>query len=147
MLPVIEISPVRTPSKDDILDLQSAMLQKQIQLPAPIHRFAPGMYMRELTIPAGMLVVGKTHRHAHFLMVMSGKAQVVSEFGNDILESGHISLSMPGVKRVVLALEDTRFITIHVNKDDSEDLEIIEAEHIEPEPMFALQKQELEKLL
>lgn len=146
MLPVANEA-ARIPSRENILDLQSAMLQKQVDLPDPIHRFAPGMYMRELTIPSGMIVVGKTHRHAHFLMVLSGRAHVVSEFGGDILEAGHISVSLPGVKRVVLALEDTRFITIHVNKDDSEDLEIIEAEHIEPEPMFALQKEEMEKLL
>lgn len=136
-----------TPTRAQILDLQDQMLSHMCALPEPIHRFAPGMYMRELTIPAGMVVVGKTHRHAHFLLVMSGRAQVASEFGNEILEAGHISLSQPGVKRAVLALEDTRFITVHVNKDDSEDLEIIEAEHIEPEPMFALQKEEMEKLL
>ena len=135
------------PSREQILDLQSAMLPHQCEMPEAIHRFAPGMYMREFNMPAGMLVVGKRHKHAHFMMLISGRAQIVSEFGNEILEAGHIAVSQPGVKRVVLALEDARFITLHVNKDDCEDLAVIEAEHIEPEPMFALQKQELEKLL
>jgi len=137
----------RAPTRERILDLQSDMLPHQCEMPEAIHRFAPGMYMREFNMPAGMLVVGKTHKHAHFMMIMKGRAQIASEFGNEILEEGHISVSQPGVKRVVLALEDTRFITLHVNKEDSEDLAVIEAEHIEPEPMFMLQKQEMEKLL
>jgi hypothetical protein len=33
----------------------------------------------------------------------------------------------------VLALEDTQFVTVHVNKDDSQDLAVIEAAHIDPE--------------
>lgn len=93
------------------------------------------MYARELTVPAGMLIVGKIHKHAHFLFVLKGRAQVVSEFGSEEVTSGHISVSPAGVKRAVLALEDTLFVTVHVNKEDSQDLEIIEAEHIEPETL------------
>lgn len=121
------------PSREQILRLQAAMIPIQCEQPEPIHRFAPGMYMRELTVPAGMLIVGKTHRHDHFLMVMSGKAEVLSEFGREIVEAGHISMSKAGVKRIVLAIEDTRFITIHHNASDSQDLEVIEREHIVPD--------------
>lgn len=143
----VALQTVRVPTREEILDLQDSMLQHQTQMPEAIHRFAPGMYMREFNMPAGMLVVGKTHKHAHFMMIMHGKAHIVSEFGNEVLEAGHISVSQPGVKRVVLALEDTRFITLHVNEDDTHDLGLIEARHIEAEPLFALQKQEMEKLL
>lgn len=121
------------PSRDQIVALQNLMFDHQCEIPDPIHRFAPGMYMRELTVPAGMLIVGKIHKHAHFLMVLSGLAEVVSEFGREVVEAGHISISPAGVKRAIVALEDTRFITIHVNKDDCEDVAVIEAEHIEYE--------------
>jgi len=121
------------PSRDDIVRLQDAMKPISVEMPEPIHRFAPGMYARELTVPAGMLIVGKIHKHDHFLFVLSGKAEIASEFGKDMVETGHFSISKAGVKRVVLALEDTVFMTVHANKEDSEDLEIIEAEHIESE--------------
>ena len=138
MMPVEKIDMVpaegaAVPTREQILKLQAAMVPIQCEQPEPIHRFAPGMYMRELTVPAGMLIVGKTHRHDHFLMVMSGKAEVVSEFGREIVEAGHISMSKAGVKRIVLAIEDTRFITIHHNASDSQDLEVVEAEHIVPD--------------
>ena len=121
------------PTREQIVRLQEAMLPQQCEQPDPTHFFAPGMYLRELTVPAGMLLVGKTHKHAHFLVVTKGRAEVISEFGRDVVESGHISVSQAGVKRVVLALEDTQFITVHLNPSDTQDLAVVEAEHIEPE--------------
>lgn len=120
-------------TRDQIVQLQEAMLPIQCEQPEPTHFFAPGMYLRELTIPTGMLMVGKIHKHAHFLMVLKGRAEVISEFGRMIVEAGHISVSPPGVKRVVLALDEVQFVTVHANPTDTEDLEIIEAEHIETE--------------
>lgn len=121
------------PTREQIIRLQEAMLPQKCEQPEPTHFFAPGMYLRELTVPAGMLLVGKTHRHAHFLVVTKGRAEVISEFGRTVVEPGYISVSQAGVKRVVLALEDTQFITIHLNPSDTQDLAVVEAEHIEPE--------------
>lgn len=137
----LQTAPINEPGMVDIscltrakiIELQAALVPIQCDPPAPVHRFAPGMYMRELTVPAGTVLVGKIHRHDHFLMVMSGVAIVKSEFGDDVVYPGYIATSRAGVKRVVLAVTDTRFITIHHNPDDGEDLEIIEANHIEPE--------------
>ena len=121
------------PTREKIQKLQEAMLPMQSEQPEPRHFFAPGMYLRELVVPAGMLMVGKIHKHEHFLLVLKGRAEVISEFGRMVVEAGHISISPAGVKRVVLALEDTQFVTVHVNKDDSQDLAVIEAEHIDAE--------------
>ena len=121
------------PTREKIQKLQEAMIAIQCDQPEPRHFFAPGMYLRELIVPSGMLMVGKIHKHEHFLLVLNGKAEVISEFGRMVVEAGHISISPAGVKRVVLALEDTQFVTVHVNKEDSKDLTIIEADHIEPE--------------
>ena len=103
------------PTREQIIRLQEAMLPQKCEQPEPTHFFAPGMYLRELTVPAGMLLVGKTHRHAHFLVVTKGRAEVISEFGRTVVEPGHIAVSQAGVKRVVLALEDTQFITVHLS--------------------------------
>lgn len=114
------------PSYEKIMELQNSMIDIQCEQPIPTHFFAEGMYLRELTVPAGMLMVGKIHRHEHFLIVTKGKAIVVSEFSRDMVEPGHISVSKPMSKRVVLAIEDTQFITIHLNEKNSKDLEEIE---------------------
>lgn len=132
---VEQLPGIPAPTREQIVKLQEAMLPIQSEQPEPTHFFAPGMYLRELTIPAGMLMVGKIHKHAHFLMVLKGRAEVISEFGRMIVEAGHISVSPPGVKRIVLALEEVQFVTVHVNPTDTEDLTVIEAEHIEAETL------------
>lgn len=135
-----ELSEVPTlPTRAQIIELQESMIPIRCDQPEPTHLFAPGMYLRELTVPAGMLLVGKIHRHQHFLIVTKGKAEVISEFGREVVGAGHMSVSQAGVKRVVLALEDTQFITVHLNLTDTQDLSIIEAVHIEPEMLGMIQ--------
>jgi mannose-6-phosphate isomerase-like protein (cupin superfamily) len=129
----VQAQAAELPTREKIKRLQEAMLPMQSKQPEPRHFFAPGMYLRELVVPAGMLMVGKIHKHEHFLLVLKGRAEVISEFGRVVVEAGHISISPAGVKRVVLALEDTQFVTVHVNKEDSQDLAVIEAAHIDPE--------------
>ncbi len=129
----VEAIDASAPTREKIQKLQETMLPIQSEQPKPSHFFAPGMYLRELVVPAGMLMVGKIHKHEHFLLVLKGRAEVISEFGRMVVEAGHISISPAGVKRVVLALEDTQFVTVHVNKNDSQDLAVIESEHIDQE--------------
>lgn len=121
------------PSRDKIERLQAAMLPIACAMPQAVHHFAPGMYGREFSMPAGMTVVGKIHRHGHLMMVVKGRAIVVDEFGRYDVAAGYVQASRPGAKRVVYAIEDTTFVTVHLNPGDGQDLEQIEAEHIEPE--------------
>lgn len=131
---IIDHSPVPDEEmRDTIKKLQSTMLEMRCDMPQAIHHFIPGVYCREFTMPAGMVVVGKIHRHAHPMMVVRGRAQVVTEFDNTVVESGFCAVSPPGAKRVVYAFEETTFMTFHHNPDDIEDLEIIESTHIEDE--------------
>lgn len=121
------------PTREKIQHLQDAMLELRTEMPEAVHHFLPGVYCREFTMPAGMLVVGKIHKHAHPMMVIKGKAEIITEFGRDLVESGFCAVSPPGAKRVVLALEETTFMTFHHNPDDTQDLEIIESSHIKDE--------------
>lgn len=121
------------PSREQIQRLQEAMLPLQCAMPEAVHHFAPGMYGREFAMKAGMVVVGKIHKHGHLMMVVKGRATVVDEFGRYEVAAGFVQSSRPGAKRVVYAHEDTTFVTVHLNPADTDDLVQIEADHIEPE--------------
>lgn len=136
----VSIEPL-PPSRDQILEFQSALLPIQCPMPEAIHHFAAGMYAREFPMPAGMVVVGKTHLHEHLMMVVKGHAVVVDEFGRYEVKAGFIQVSKPGAKRVVCAFEDTTFVTVHLNPTNTQDLLQIESEHIEPE------SEEMQKLI
>lgn len=134
------------PSKEQIFRLQQAMIPIQCEMPEAEHFFAPGMYGRRFAMPAGMLVVGKIHKHAHLMMVLKGRASVLTEFGREEVSAGYVSVSQPGAKRIVLAYEDTVFMTVHTNQTDTQDLLEIESQHIIPESCY-LDEDKIKELL
>src|SRR5690242_10473496 len=57
-----------------------AQLLSEPQLPAPVtHHFAPGVYMREIFMPAGAFVIGHEHRTEHLNVILTGRASVMMD--------------------------------------------------------------------
>jgi len=93
------------------------------------HHFAPGAYGREMFLPAGMVVVGKIHKHAHVNVISKGRVQVFTEHDGVLeLSAPCTFVSSPGTKRAVHVIEDTVWTTVHVT--DKTDLADIEREVI-----------------
>lgn len=93
------------------------------------HHFAPGSYAREMELPAGLLVVGKIHKHAHINVISKGHVMVYTEHEGALeLKAPCTFVSSPGTKRVVYVAEDTTWTTVHVT--DKTDLAEIEREVI-----------------
>lgn len=118
-------------TRDDILTLESALAK----VPGAVfgdsesmplkHTFAPGVYVREIFIPKGMILTGKIHRHEHPNFLMSGEVIVVTEFGGrEHLKAPLSMISKAGTKRAIIALEDTVWITVHpTNETDLKKIE------------------------
>jgi quercetin dioxygenase-like cupin family protein len=94
------------------------------------HHFAPGVYARETTVPAGMAVVGHRHKHEHLNIVLKGKAIVVCE-GQEpkMIEGPCVFVSGGGVRKAAIVIEDFTILNIHATEET--DLEVIEAQTIE----------------
>lgn len=91
------------------------------------HTFTDGVYMREMFIPKGLVIVGKIHKHEHPSFLMQGKIQVLSETGGEqLLEAPQYVVSEGGTKRVAYILEDVIWITVHANPTNTQDLKEIE---------------------
>jgi len=95
------------------------------------HHFSHGVYSRELFMPAGVVVVGKIHRHTCFNVIQHGRVWVVTEGeGLQELIGPTVWVSSPGTKRAVYVMEDTVWITCHGSHET--DLARLEAEVIVP---------------
>lgn len=129
---VIAASVGVAPSLDQIerLEREIAMLPSRLPDLPVFHHFAPGVYAREMRIPAGVLVTGKIHKTTHLNIVSAGELTVWTEDGMKRIRAPFTFVSKPGTKRVGLAHEDTVWTTIHATNET--DLEKIEAEVIEP---------------
>ena len=123
---------VKAPSRSGILNLQDKMKELIATGEATsveddcvlTHYFTDGAYARELKMPAGALIVGKIHKHAHLNFITAGKVAVATEFGEEIFTAPYTFVSLPGTKRVVYIIEDTTWTTVHVTNET--DLEKIE---------------------
>lgn len=86
------------------------------------HWLAPGVYAREIHLPADSVVVGKIHKHQHLNILSAGRVTVMTEFGIEELTAPASFISEPGTKRVVHTHEAAIWTTIHPNPEGISDL-------------------------
>ena len=103
------------------------------QIDAPLtHRFSPGVYLREIFMPAGSLIIGHEHKTEHFNIILQGKALVNMDGVIHEIAAPDIFISKPGVRKILLIQEDMRWATIHPTKQTNigklEDLLVIKSE-------------------
>ena len=108
------------------------------QVECPLrHYFAPNVYIREIFMPSGAVVIGKIHKTEHFNIIQRGCVSLISENGDrEVLHGPCTFVSKAGVQKVLYIHEDTVWSTIHIT--DERDLEKLEAQLIEPDkyPQF-----------
>jgi hypothetical protein len=129
MTALIELPAV--PTREQIEMLQAQLLKLPQVEPKTTHRFADGMYAREVFRTAGTLIVGKVHKKEHFFVVLAGELTLWTEAGMKRVTAPFIWVSQPGTKRVTYAHTDAIALTVH--QVSSRDLESIEAELVEHE--------------
>jgi len=81
------------------------------------HFFAPGVYVRQIFVPAGTTVVTKIHRYSHVAIVAKGRVHVVTEDGTEIIEAPHTWVVNPSGKKAVYHETDTIWITVHPTEE------------------------------
>ena len=94
------------------------------------HTFSDGIYVREMFIPKGMMLVGKIIKQTHHIFLMSGKIAIITEEGEKIMEGPCSIVAKGGTKRVGYALTDVVWINVHPNTTDTQDLDKLEKEVI-----------------
>jgi hypothetical protein len=76
------------------------------------HTFLDGMYMREMFIPKGTLIVGKVHKQPCMNIVSKGDISILTEAGSARVKAGHSAISPAGTQKVGYAHEDTVFVNV-----------------------------------
>lgn len=110
----------QTPLNRELEKLEAKMLEHPDAIHAkdlPLeHRFAPGVYMREIFMPAGAVILGHEHKTEHFNIVLSGRARVMMGGETQEIVGPCTFVSKPGVRKLLYILEDMRWQTIHPSK-------------------------------
>jgi len=96
---------------------------------APIkHSFADSIYVRQMDMKKGSAVVGAIHKHLHVWFLLTGCITVATEDTTEDYIAPCYVVSTPGVKRVILANENSIFVNVHKNPTNTRDLDKLENE-------------------
>lgn len=106
-----------------------AMPERHIHI-EPKHYFAPGLYLREISIPKGVTLTGKIHKTEHLCILSKGEVSVRTDDGIKRIKASTVVHSSPGMKRVLYAHEDSVWINCHHNPSNESDLEKIENHYV-----------------
>jgi hypothetical protein len=91
------------------------------------HHWTPGVYAREMFIPAGWCVIGKVHKTETMAVLSLGHLRIfTAEEGAKDIYAGEVIKAKPGVQRAVYAFEDSRFVVFHPNPDNEKDVKVLE---------------------
>ena len=90
------------------------------------HTFADSIYVREMTIEKGEIIMGAIHKHLHVWFLLSGHVTVLTEDKLEEYKAPCTVLSTPGVKRVIYGNEESIFTNVHKNPSNTEDIKELE---------------------
>ncbi len=120
---------------DKVEEFESSLFAYEQPICQLSHFFAPGVYLRELTMPADSVIVGHEHKTEHFNIITKGRAMVIQD-DVEVLEikAGDIFVSGPGVRKMLHILEEMTWTTIHVTEET--DMDKLEEELIIKSPTW-----------
>ena len=107
-----------------------------------VHRWTPGLYIRQITIPSGNLQTTRTHTSKHPFFVLRGRALIRGPEGVTEIIAPFSGITEIGTRRVLfagyldpqtgelMAGEDVVWITVHAITPE-EEAELDEAKRVE----------------
>jgi len=77
------------------------------------HTYADGLYIREIFMPRGEIVISKIHKIAHPFFLIKGKISVLSEDGEKLLQAPYYTITQAGTKRMLYTHTNAIVVTVH----------------------------------
>tara|TARA_R110000737_G_scaffold337805_1_gene358296 strand:- start:12 stop:461 length:450 start_codon:yes stop_codon:yes gene_type:complete len=129
---------IKLSSRKKILDFQSMLINDADEVDIVTHQdsnlfplkhtFADGIYVRQMSMNKGSVVVGAIHKHLHVWFLLTGSISVATEETIEDYIAPCYVVATPGTKRVIYAQEQCIFVNIHKNPTNSRDIEFLEKE-------------------
>ena len=120
-----EVAQQNTGLAADKIDVLLREISARPQVECPVqHFFGPSIYIREVVMPAGTVVVGKYHKEDHLCNMVEGRMIVVNEDGEQReVAAPSVFMAKKGRKTAYI-IETVRFQNIYsTNETDVEKLE------------------------
>jgi hypothetical protein len=77
------------------------------------HFFGPNIYIKQVTLPAGAVIIGKHHRHEHLCNMVSGRMIVVDSDGNRAELVAPVTFMAKAGRKIAYIIETVVFQNIY----------------------------------
>lgn len=115
--------------------LEGEMLRLQQGACGVRHWFVNGLYVRELTVPAGTYAIGHEQRFEHFNVFLKGCVEMIMDDGSTrVLRAPMIFIGQPG-RKIGYVHED--MVWINVFPAANRDVEALEAQYFKKSKTFS----------
>ena len=113
------------PVQIDAIEQLEAKLLELPQVDCPIlHHFGPGIYIREVRMPAGTFAIGHRQKEDHFNVLLAGKVAMLDDDGSPRVVSAPLMYSGKPGRKAGYIIEDVVWQNIYsTNETDIEKLE------------------------
>ena len=113
-----------------IEDVEAKMLQEEQPVCPVTNYFSDGVYLREITMPAGAVILGHRHTTRHMNIISKGSCNLKDLDTGEIvtLTAPYTFESLPGVRKLLYIIEECVWTTVHVTEET--DLELLEEQLI-----------------
>jgi hypothetical protein len=130
-----EVAQQNTGLATDKIDVLLREISARPQVECPVqHFFGPSIYIREVVMPAGTVVVGKYHKHDHLCNMVEGRMVVVNEDGEQREVAAPAVFMAKKGRKTAYILETVRFQNIY--STDETDVEKLEHMLVEDSPVL-----------
>lgn len=99
------------------MDRIEAMMLAAPQVDCPVyHHFGPGIYMREVFLPAGILAMGHSQKEEHMNILLKGKMAVIVNGEAKTIEGPYIFTGEPG-RKFGYIIEDAVLVNVYATEE------------------------------
>lgn len=92
------------------------------------HSFGDGIYVRQIRVPAGEIIVTREFKQTHATFLLHGEVSIATDSGVERLVAPYSFITKAGVKRVIFTHSDVIWTTVHANPLEERDIEKLESQ-------------------
>jgi hypothetical protein len=97
------------------------------------HYFGPSLYIKEVTLPAGTVVIGKPHKMEHMCILLQGHMIIVKENGEKVELIAPMTFMGSKGRKIAYIIETVVFQNVYSTEEtDIEKLENMCVENTQP---------------
>ncbi len=123
LIDLLRTNEIARTTRGDVIAFENVIKQHPAHLTAKDfvtkHHFLPGIYIRELHIPAGMITTGKIHKYECISLLSKGQRATLVDGKIELITAPYMQMTPPGFKRISLTIEDSVWVTVHLTETTS----------------------------